>query len=462
MAMQKIERQHPIEQEGVVRARNFDEVCLGFDEQTALVEASRCLNCKTAPCKKGCPVGVNIPEFIAKIVNKDYDGAIAEIKATSNLPAVCGRVCPQETQCEGNCIRGKMEGPVAIGLLERFVADRALQNATPVQKAVPCGKTAAIVGSGPAGLTCAADLTKAGVKVTVFEAFHRTGGVLTYGIPEFRLPKKLVATEIDGLKELGVEFQTNVVIGKTLMMEELLEEYDAVFIGTGAGLPVFLNIPGENYNGVYSANEYLTRINLMKAYDTSSATPVMRGKNVVVVGAGNVAMDAARTAMRMGAENVTVVYRRSREEMPARKEEIRHAEEEGVVLDLLRNPVRINGENGYVQSMTVQKMELGSPDASGRRRPVAVEGSEYDIPCDMVIMSVGTSPNPLLKNACKDLKTQGKGTIVVDEDTMATSLPRTYAGGDAVTGAATVILAMGAGKKAARAMLNEMGVVPKE
>ncbi len=445
-----------------VRRRNFEEVAQGYSAEEAILEAKRCLNCRNKPCVSGCPVNVRIPEFIARVAEGEFEEAYAVIRSTNALPAVCGRVCPQETQCEGNCIRGKMEGPVAIGLLERFVADRALLNPAPVQKAAACGKTAAVVGSGPAGLTCAADLAKAGVKVTVFEAFHRTGGVLTYGIPEFRLPKNLVATEIDGLKALGVEFQTNVVIGKTLTVEELLESYDAVFIGTGAGLPVFLNIPGENYNGVYSANEYLTRINLMKAYDGQSATPVMHGKNVVVVGAGNVAMDAARTAMRMGADNVTVVYRRSRDEMPARKEEIRHAEEEGVVLDLLRNPVCINGEDGWVRSMTVQKMQLGEPDASGRRRPVAIEGSEYEIPCDMVIMSIGTSPNPLLKNACKDLQTQGKGTIVVDEETMHTSLPRTYAGGDAVTGAATVILAMGAGKKAARAMLKEMGVAEKE
>ena len=455
--MARIERQHPIEKEPSYRAKCFEEVSDGFNEERALIEASRCLNCKNAPCISGCPVNVNIPAFISKIKQKDYDGAIKIIKGTNNLPAVCGRVCPQESQCEGKCIRNKMEGAVSIGNLERFVADLALKKDTEkVETISKNGKRAAIIGSGPAGLTCAADLAAAGVDVTVMEAFHKTGGVLVYGIPEFRLPKALVQKEIDGLKNIGVKFETNIVVGKTVYLDELLQEYDSVFIGTGAGLPVFLNIEGENLNGVLSANEYLTRVNLMKAYIDGSSTPVRRGKNVIVVGAGNVAMDSARTALRLGAESVKIVYRRSREEMPARAEEIRHAEEEGVELCLLNNPLKINGENGWVKSMDCVKMELGEPDASGRKRPVEIKGSQHEIECDMIIMAIGTSPNPLLKATCDKLLTSSKGTITVDNETMKTSIDGVYAGGDAVTGAATVILAMGAGKKAAKAMLEYM------
>jgi glutamate synthase (NADPH/NADH) small chain len=458
--MARIERQHPIEKDAKYRAGCFEEVSEGFDEERALIEASRCLNCKNAPCVSGCPVNVNIPAFISKIKEKDYNAAIQVIRNTNNLPAVCGRVCPQESQCEGKCVRLKMEGAVSIGNLERFVADLALKKGTQkIEKSEKIGKKAAIIGSGPAGLTCAADLAAAGVEVTVMEAFHKTGGVLVYGIPEFRLPKALVQQEIDGLKNLGVKFELNTVVGKTVFLEELLEEFDSVFIGTGAGLPVFLKIAGENLNGVYSANEYLTRVNLMKAYKPDSNTPVQKGKNVIVVGAGNVAMDSARTAKRMGAENVKIVYRRSREEMPARLEEIRHAEEEGIELCLLTNPEKINGNNGWVTSMTCKKMELGESDASGRRRPVEIKDSEFDINCDMVIMAIGTSPNPLLKASCEKLLTTAKGTITTDNETMKTSIEGVYAGGDAVTGAATVILAMGAGKKAAKAMLEYMKTV---
>jgi len=458
--MAKIERQHPIEKDPKYRATCFEEVSEGFNEERALIEASRCLNCKNAPCITGCPVNVNIPAFIAKIKEKDYDGAIKVIRKTNNLPAVCGRVCPQESQCEGRCVRLKMEGAVSIGNLERFVADMALKKGTVKSEAVPkIGKKAAIIGSGPAGLTCAADLAAAGVEVTVMEAFHKTGGVLVYGIPEFRLPKLLVQQEIDGLKNLGVNFELNCVVGKTIYLEELLAEYDSVFIGTGAGLPVFLKIDGENLNGVYSANEYLTRINLMNAYKPDSHTPVKKGKNVIVVGAGNVAMDSARTAKRMGAETVKIVYRRSRDEMPARLEEIRHAEEEGIELCLLTNPEKINGDAGWVSSMNCKKMQLGEPDASGRRKPIEIKDSEFEVKCDMVIMAIGTSPNPLLKASCNKLLTTVKGTIITDNETMKTSVDGVYAGGDAVTGAATVILAMGAGKKAAKAMLEYMKIV---
>ncbi len=440
------------------RRNNFREVALGFTPEIAELEASRCLDCKNAPCMKGCPVGVHIPDFIRKIRERDMDGAVETLSRDNNLPAVCGRVCPQENQCEKYCVREvKLGGAVSIGALERYVADYALERDENIQNSnsnsVNLGKVA-VVGSGPAGLSCAADLAKAGVKVTVFEALHKAGGVLSYGIPEFRLPKVIVAKEIENLEKLGVEIKRNVVIGKTLYIDELLSEYDAVFIGSGAGLPSFLRIKGENLNGVYSANEYLTRVNLMKAYEKDSVTPVYKGKKVVVVGAGNVAMDSARTAVRLGAE-VHLVYRRGREEMPARAEEIEHAEEEGIIFDLLTNPVEILGSNGAVCGMRVIKMALGEPDQSGRRSPVPIEGSEYDIECDEVIVALGTTPNPIIKHSCPELEVSGKGIIVCDEDGR-TSIPRLYAGGDAMTGAATVILAMGAGKKSARAIIKQL------
>jgi len=445
------------EQDAKIRATNFNEVSLGFDEKTAMAEAERCLACVKPKCVEGCPVGVNIPKFISYIKAGDLEGAVAAIKENSNLPAVCGRVCPQESQCEARCVRAKLGGPVAIGALERFVADYGLTHAVKTPAITKCGKKAAIIGSGPSGLTCAADLAMAGFDVTVFEAFHKAGGVLVYGIPEFRLPKSLVQAEIDKLSELGVQIKLNTVVGKTIMLDELLGDYDAVFIGTGAGLPMFMNIKGESLNGVYSANEYLTRVNLMKAYQKDSATPIQVGNNVVVVGAGNVAMDAARTALRFGAQNVSLVYRRSREEMPARREEIRHAEEEGVVLQLLTNPLEILGDKA-VSGIKCIRMELGEPDESGRRKPVEIQGSEFVIDCDQVIMALGTSPNPLLKRSCERLEVNKKGTIVIDEATHETSISNVYAGGDAVTGAATVILAMGAGKAAAKAILEKLNV----
>lgn len=451
-------RQHVIEQAAAERARNFKEVSLGFSEELMLIEAKRCLNCKHAPCKNGCPVGVDIPAFITALKENEPEKACGIIKQTNALPAVCGRVCPQEVQCEKYCVRQKSGGAVAIGALERYAADYTLKkgfDAKPPKVKLPY--TAAIIGSGPAGLSCAGELANAGMQVTVFEAFHKTGGVLVYGIPEFRLPKDLVQQEIDMLKGLGVEFKLNTVVGKTVMLSELKKQYDYIFIGSGAGLPVFMKIKGENLCGVYSANEFLTRVNLMKAYEKGSATPLHRGKNVVVVGAGNVAMDAARTALRLGAENVKIVYRRSRAEMPAREEEIRHAEEEGVELFLLTNPTEVLGENGKVTGIRCEKMQLGEPDASGRRRPVAIEGSAFDMECDQVIMSIGTNPNPLIKDSEKNLVTSRWGTIVVNEKNL-TSMEKVYAGGDAVTGAATVILAMGAGKVAADAILEEIGV----
>ncbi len=443
-------KNNPIVRPAEERAKDFKEVCLGFDAQTARAEAERCLNCKNAPCENGCPVGVSIPKFISLLKQGDVQGAKLVILKDSSLPAVCGRVCPQENQCEKFCVRGKMGEPVSIGQLERYVADNAEILPEP-QPSI--GKRVAVVGSGPAGLACAGDLAKAGVQVTVYEAFHKLGGVLTYGIPEFRLPKALVEKEALTLSSIGVNFVKDVVVGKTLAMEDLIDEYDAVFIGTGAGLPMFMNIEGENLNGVFSANEYLTRVNLMKAYKKDSDTPAFRAKKAVIVGAGNVAMDSARTALRMGAD-VTVVYRRGREEMPARAEEIVHAEEEGIKFNLLTNPVKINGENGFVKSVTCIKMQLGEPDASGRRSPVEIAGSEYDIECDMLIMALGTSPNPLLTSSFKQLALGRKGVIIADEETLETSVKGVYAGGDAVTGSATVIRAMGQGKRAAKSILE--------
>ena len=437
------------------RIRNFDEVALGYTAKLAKDEADRCLNCKNAPCMSGCPVGVHIPDFIANVKQGNIQGAYRVLKNDNNLAAICGRVCPQENQCEKHCVRkDKLGGSVAIGNLERYVADQAIANGYDERpQIVKIGKRVAVVGSGPASLSCAADLARCGVDVTMYEALHEAGGVLVYGIPEFRLPKALVKKEIGKVRALGVDIETNVVVGKTIFIEELLFEYDAVFIGTGAGVPVLLKVKGENLNGVYSANEYLTRINLMKAYKKDAITPVKRGKNVVVVGAGNVAMDSARTALRMGA-NVKLVYRRGREEMPARKEEINHAEEEGVEFLLLANPVEIIGdEQGNVKAVKCIEMQLGEPDASGRRSPIPVEGSEFTVDCDEVIVALGTTPNPIIKRSMPSLETTKKGTIVADENGL-TNIPRLYAGGDAMTGAATVILAMGAGKRSAQAILK--------
>ena len=445
------------EQEPNIRNKNFKEVSQGYDEELALNEASRCLNCKNMPCVSGCPVNVRIPEFIAKIAAHDYEGAYAIIKTTNSLPAICGRVCPQENQCESKCVRGIKGEPVGIGRLERFAADYAMaKGSAPAEIPAPNGKKVAVIGSGPAGLTCAGDLAKLGYEVHIFEALHTPGGVLVYGIPEFRLPKALVREEIKNVEALGVKIETNVVVGRSISLDELMEEegFDAVFVGSGAGLPNFQKIPGENLCGVYSANEFLTRINLMKAYEfPETDTPIRVGKNAAVIGGGNVAMDAARCAKRLGAENVYIVYRRSEAEMPARREEVHHAKEEGIIFKVLNNPVRINGdENGYVTSMECIEMELGEPDASGRRRPIPVDGSEYDIDVDCVIMALGTSPNPLIKSTTKGLEVNRKGGIIVEEATGKTSRDAVYAGGDAVTGAATVISAMGAGKTAAKAI----------
>ncbi len=438
-----------------IRICNWDEVALGYTPKLAKTEAERCLNCKNAPCMQGCPVGVRIPMFISKVKDGDMDGAAEILLDDNNLPSVCGRVCPQESQCEKYCVRReKLGGSVGIGYLERYVADYALKKGTKRSVNAPNCSKVAVVGSGPAGLSCAADLAKAGVEVTVFEALHKAGGVLVYGIPEFRLPKDLVQKEIDALKEIGVKIERNMVVGKTVFIDELLNDFDAVFIGSGAGLPLFLKIKGENLCGVSSANEYLTRVNLMKAYIVDAITPVQHGNNVVVVGAGNVAMDAARTARRLGA-NVTLVYRRSRVEMPARAEEIEHAEEEGIALKLLTNPVEILGENGHVIGIKCIQMQLGEPDASGRRSPVEIPNSEFDIECDEVIVALGTTPNPIIKNSYPALSTSPKGTILADENG-ATNIDRVYTGGDAMTGAATVILAMGAGKKAAKAILDKL------
>lgn len=447
---------HPMpHQAAEERKSNFQEVALGYDEATAVDEAKRCLNCKHKPCMTGCPVHIHIPEFIHAVSEGDFEEAYRIISLTSSLPAVCGRVCPQESQCEQKCVRGMKGEAVAIGRLERFVADwHAAHAADAPVKPVSNGHKVAVVGSGPSGLSCAGDLAKKGYDVTVFEALHLPGGVLVYGIPEFRLPKAIVAREIETLKALGVKVETNVVIGRTLTIDELMQEqgFEAVFIGSGAGLPKFMNIPGENLKGVYSANEFLTRMNLMKAYKPDSATPIQHGSKVAVVGGGNVAMDAARCARRLGAE-VTVIYRRTAAELPARKEEVEHAQEEGIQFRFLTNPVSVLGDDkGWVSGIRCQQMELGEPDASGRRRPVAVEGSEQDLAADCVIMALGTSPNPLIKSTTEGLETQKWGGIVVQEDTGATSREGVYAGGDAVTGAATVILAMGAGKTAAAAM----------
>ena len=451
-------------QEPSVRARNFAEVALGYDEATAIDEALRCLNCKNMPCVTGCPVNVHIPEFIAKIKDGDFEGAYQIIAQSSSLPAVCGRVCPQETQCESKCVRGIKGEPVGIGRLERFVADwhNAHSSETPVT-APKNGRKVAVVGAGPSGLTCAGDLAKKGYDVTVFEALHAAGGVLVYGIPEFRLPKSIVKKEVDHLVAMGVEIKTNMVIGKTLTVDELFEAgYEAVFIGSGAGLPNFMGIAGESYKGVYSANEFLTRSNLMKAYRENPETPIMKGGKVAVVGGGNVAMDAARTALRLGAEKVYIIYRRSMEELPARREEVEHAIEEGVDFRLLNNPVEILGyhnpddprdpRNGFVTGIRCIKMELGEPDERGRRRPVPVEGSEFLLEVDTVVMSIGTSPNPLIKMTTEGLEVNRHGGIIVEEATGATTREGVFAGGDAVTGAATVISAMGAGKLAAKAI----------
>ncbi len=442
------------EQDAKVRATNFEEVCLGYNKEEAMCEATRCINCKNAQCIKGCPVAINIPGFIEKVKEGDIETAYQIISEASALPAVCGRVCPQESQCEGKCIRGIKGEPVSIGKLERFVADWARENhIKPEGAKEKKDKKVAVIGSGPSGLTCAGDLAKMGYDVTIFEALHEPGGVLVYGIPEFRLPKKdVVAKEIENVRALGVKIETNVVVGKSVTIDELLEEegFDAVFIGSGAGLPKFMGIPGEQANGVFSANEYLTRSNLMKAFDETSNTPIMRGEKVAVVGGGNVAMDAARTALRLGAE-VHIVYRRSEEELPARVEEVHHAKEEGIIFDLLTNPTEIIAdENGWVSGIKCVRMELGEPDASGRRRPVVIEGSEFLMEVDTVIMSLGTSPNPLISSTTEGLEVNKYKCIVAEEEFGKTSKEGVYAGGDAVTGAATVILAMGAGKAAAK------------
>lgn len=450
-------------QDPAVRAHNFDEVALGYTAEVAIAEASRCLHCKNKPCVNGCPVNIEIPDFISHIKDGDFEGAYQVIHKSSSLPAVCGRVCPQESQCECKCTLGIKMEPVGIGRLERFVADwHNAHSDAPMEIPAPNGHRVAVVGSGPSGLTCAGDLAKKGYKVTIFEALHTAGGVLVYGIPEFRLPKAIVAKEVEGLKALGVDVETNVVIGKTLTIDELFTDgYEAVFIGSGAGLPKFMGIEGEGLKGVYSANEFLTRSNLMKAYRDDAETPIMKGGHVIVVGGGNVAMDAARTALRLGGK-VSIVYRRSMEELPARREEVEHAMEEGIEFLVLNNPVEILGynnpddrrdpKNGCVRAIKCIRMELGEPDEKGRRRPVEIPGSEYVMDADCVIMALGTSPNPLIKNTTAGLETQRWGGIVVEEDTGKTSREGVYAGGDAVTGAATVILAMGAGKTAARAI----------
>lgn len=447
-----------------IRKHNFDEVALGYTEEMAICEAERCLNCKNQPCVNGCPVNIQIPDFISKIKQGDYEGAYDIISESSSLPAVCGRVCPQESQCESKCTLGIKFEPVAIGRLERFVADRHNEkNENILEKPKQNGHKVAIIGSGPSGLACAGDLAKKGYAVTIFEALHTAGGVLVYGIPEFRLPKEIVAKEVENLKSLGVSIKTNVVIGKTLTIDELFDMgYEAVFVGSGAGLPNFMGIPGESLKGVYSANEFLTRSNLMKAYKNDAYTPIMKGGNVAVVGGGNVAMDAARTALRLGAKNVYIIYRRSMDELPARKEEVEHAIEEGIKFNVLNNPIEIlgiddkeNKRNGFVRALKCVKMELGEVDQRGRRKAFPIEGSEFEIAVDTVIMSIGTSPNPLIKSTTKGLEVNSRGGIIVNEDGL-TSRESVYAGGDAVTGAATVISAMGAGKKAAKTIDEQL------
>ena len=464
MANMSLKKNPMPSQEPAVRAHNFDEVTIGYSAETAVDEALRCLSCKNMPCVSGCPVNIHIPEFIAKVKEGDFEGAYQVIHKTSSLPAVCGRVCPQETQCEAKCVRGIKGEPVGIGRLERFVADWHNAHSDTAPTVAPSnGHRVAIVGSGPSGLTCAGDLAKKGYKVTIFEALHTAGGVLVYGIPEFRLPKSIVRKEVENLIAMGVDVETNVVIGKTLTVDELLEKgFEAVFIGSGAGLPNFMGIPGESYKGVYSANEFLTRSNLMKAYREDPDTPIMKGGKVAVVGGGNVAMDAARTALRLGAEKVYIVYRRSMEELPARREEVEHAQEEGIEFLLLNNPVEILGyenpddrrdpKNGFVTGMKCIKMKLGEPDERGRRRPIPIEGSEFVLDVNTVIISIGTSPNPLIKSTTAGLEVNKHGGIIVEEATGATTKEGVYAGGDAVTGAATVISAMGAGKTAAKAI----------
>jgi glutamate synthase (NADPH/NADH) small chain len=450
----QVPRQDMPAQEAQVRAHNFNEVALGYPEEAALLEAGRCLQCKKPKCVEGCPVGVDIPAFIDHLRQRDLPGAVRSLKSDNNLPAICGRVCPQETQCEVLCVMGKKHQPVAIGRLERYVADWDLAHAGPPPEVAPStGRRVAVIGSGPAGLTCAGDLARFGHKVTIFESLHAPGGVLIYGIPEFRLPKHIVHAEVNYVRSLGVEVRMDTVIGKTYTLDELLTEqgFDAVFLGTGAGLPMFMRIPGENYNGVYSANEFLTRVNLMKAYLFPDwDTPVKVGRRVAVVGAGNVAMDSSRCALRLGAEEVHIVYRRSRDEVPARLEEVHHAEEEGIVFDFLTNPIEIYGtDKGWVRGMRCIRMELGEPDASGRRRPVPVPGSEFDMEVDIVVMALGTQPNPLVFSNAGGLERTRHGTVVADETNGRTTKPRVWAGGDIVTGAATVISAMGAGKRAA-------------